>query len=406
MKRVFIAVLSLSISFSAIAQKKELKKVEKLIKSGKKAEATALLTSLTDKVKDTEYETYLTLLQGKNEFGKNDVAHYPEALVLFKEVLSKEAQSEDKEYSKDALGYIKLINADYIKSIGTSLKAKDYQKLATSYEEYASLYPERRDVLVQTLYSYQQAKNNVKTLEIGNALIAKDTQENYYTSVNKQTKNEDQFFEKSDRDASVANGIGTEPKEVKADANERINFYNILVGVYFADKNYDKALEVLAKGKENFPKHIKFYEDYATTVLEKGDDKAYVTATEDLTKVKPNDKNVWVNLGLANQKVGNIEAAKQAFDKAVEIDPTYAGAHTSKALAILSEEKAIITEMNNNLRNKAKYDAANTRLTSMYTEAIGAFENSYAIKQDAGIKATLINLYKATKQDAKISNLK
>jgi|GEM_PF-6971103 len=400
--KVLVVTLSLVASFSVFSQKKELKKVNRLIKSGKYWPAFKELKVVEPLAKGTEYESYFYFLKGKSLFGKNNVEKYPEALKSFNNVVAIEKGKG--EYTSKANSYIKIINSNYLSTIARALKANDYSKAGKVYEEYATIYPQRRDVLINTLYSYQQAKNDDKVAEIAELLLKKDKSKFSYTATNSQTKRVEEFFSKEFRDNLLKNNY-TDAKDLPIEDKVRQGYYGYLVRVYSKKNMGDKALSVLKKAEEEFPKHSKFYEDYAAIMLNKGDKPGYVAAVEQALKVNPENKSLWFNLGVVSQELKNNEAAINAYTKAIEIDSTYYAAHLNKGVVIMSKEQSLIDELNKNRSNKIKYKEVNRELNAMYLKGIKSFEQAYKIKPSENVKSALINLYKATKQEKKIGLL-
>lgn len=406
MKRVLTIALGLAVSFSALAQKKELKKAEKLINSAKYNDAYKALKAVEDQAKGTEFESYLYFLYGKNAFGKQNKKNFSNAAKFFNKVLDVELGLEKAKYSEKSLSYLKIINDYYFTTIASALAKNNFNSAGSTYEAYSKIYPERRDLMVLTLYSYQNAKNRDKVAEITEKLLKLDKDKFSYNATNKYTKREDEFFKKSERDKAVKQKTHNNPKDVKIDPKTRIDYYNVLVSVYDKKGEDQKSLALLNQAKKEFPGEVKFVEDYSTIVFKTGDKKAYIAALEDLSELKPESRDLWINLGIVNQELGNKEEAIKAYDKAIEVDSTYAGAYINKGLLIMSEEQAIVDELNKNLKNRKKHAEISEKLNAMYLNAIPAFEKAYALKPSDGIKGALINLYNATEQKEKADALK
>lgn len=398
MRRVLSIVLGLAVSFSVFAQKKELKSVAKLIKSGKFGPANKELKALEASTKGTEFESQVQFLYGKSAFGKNDVKKYPQAAKFFNKVLKIEVETGDGKYSEKASNYLTLINSNYLSSISKALKSKDYNKAGNIYNGYSKIYPERRDLLINMLYSFQQAKNDNKVLEITKKLLNLDKGKMSFNAKNKQTNSVNEFFKKGARDNAVKSKTHSSPEDVVIEDKVRINYYNFLVGIYAKKELNDDALNVLKKAKKEFPTNVKFVEDYSTIVQNKGNKEDYVKALEDVLKLKSTDKNVWMNLGITKQELKDNKGAIAAYDKVIEIDSKHSGAYINKGLVIMSEEKSIIDELNQNLSNKTKHAEISKKLKNMYLGAISSFEKAQEIKPNDGIKSALVNLRKAASQ--------
>lgn len=406
MKKVVILVLTLGISFSSIAQKKELKKAAKLVKSFKKGEAFKMLESVKETVKGTEFESKYYFLRGKNFFGKNDKKNYPKALKEFTKVLEIESKSGQDEFSEDAISYIDIINDSYFRQITKSVKNSNYTEAGKGYEEFYKMNPQRRDILRLALFSYQEAKNKEKMAQVLELLLKKEKRGPIFTAKNKHTKRVNEFFTKEARDQAVTYKTHIEAKNETPEKPVRIEYYNMLVRMHDQLGNTEKTIEILNRAKKEFPKNAKFYQDHAAVVYKSGDKEAYLKSLDEALVLVPDNKDLWFNYGVVSQGLNKIDKAVSAYDKVIEIDPNYRGAYINKGLTILSEEQVLIDELNNNLRNKTKYKEIDAKIKAMYLRAIPAFEKANELKADEGIKASLINLYNSVGQKDKAAALK
>ncbi|WP_010137130.1 tetratricopeptide repeat protein [Ochrovirga pacifica] len=405
MKKIIIMVLSLGISFSVMAQKKELKKAEKLVKSFKTGAAFQALDALKESVVGTEYEAKYYFLRGKNFFGKNVKKNYGKALVEFKKVLEIEAKSGEDDYSEKAISYIDIIEDYFFSQVTDAVKKSNYEEAGKAYERYYEIVPQRRDVLRYALLSYQEAKNNGKMIEIIQKLLNKDRAPFVYTAKNKHNKRVDEFFTKEARDLAVKYNTHENPKDEKMEAKTRVEYFNLLVRLYDQQGKNDKTIATLERAKKEFPKNAKFFQDHAAVVYKTGDKQGYLKSLDQALKLVPNNKDLWFNYGVVSQELGETEKAVTAYDKVIEIDPSYRGAYINKGLTILANEQALINELNENLRNKEKYNEIDAKIKAMYLRAIPAFEKANELKADEGIKSTLINLYKTVGQNDKAAAL-
>jgi len=409
MKKLVTVVLAFFLSLSIFGQKKELKGIEKLIKSKKYNDAEAGLNLIEEQAKGTELESYFYFLYGKNYFGKQNEKYYPEATQFFNKVLVTEKISKTPKYAEKSIGYLKTINKYYLSNIKSSLAKGDYDQVGSLYEAYSNAYPERRDLLVTTLLSYQNAKNEDKTAEITERLLVLDIGDTSYLANNRYTSKEDEFFNKSQRAIVLKNKTHRKPKgvpsEIAIDPETRLNYYNTLVTIYNRQGKNKECLDVLMAAKNEFPYEVKFYEDIET-ITSKGDNKeAHLTALKDLSTLKPNDRDLWFDLGIVYNELGNKEEAMIAYDKVIAIDPNFSGSYVNKANMIMSDQNKIVDEINNNLNNHKKYAELEEKLKQMYLKAIVQLEKAYSIKPTENIKKILTSMYTTTDQKEKIAAL-
>ncbi len=406
MKKVIVFLLSVGFLISATAQEKELKKAAKLVKSYKIGEAFKVLDPLKELVTGTDNEAYYYYLRGKNFIGKNNAKNYWKAHKEFYNVLDLELKSGNFEYSEKSRTYLNKISDNFSVQIAKALKNKDFNWAGKTYETIAKLNPDRRDAITRSFIIFQQENNENKQANYLEILIKKDKSDKIFIAKNKHTKNEDEFFTKKARDLAVQYKTHSNPSEADMPENTRVQYYNSLVRIYHNQGKNDKALKVLSAAKKEYPKNVKFFKDYATIIYKKEDKKGYVKAVNEVLALEPTNKDLWFNLAVVNQELKNTQEAIKAYDKVIELDPNFRGAYVNKGLIIMSEEKAIVDELNQNLTNKKKYDEIKSRLDAMYQKAIPPFKKAYELKKTNGIKGTLVNIYTTLGQKEKAAALK
>ncbi|MGY5355608.1 tetratricopeptide repeat protein [Wenyingzhuangia sp. IMCC45467] len=403
MKKITTLILCVSVSFSVLAQKKELRKVEKLIKSAEYSEATEGLKGLESLVKDTKYESYYYFLQGKNAFGDETTNDYQTAAINFYKTLDVEHRVGEKDYSEKAISYLNSISDSYYTKLNAYLKEENYEKTGDVYETLYKIRPERKDLLDLLLYCRIKSKNYTEAAKILETLL-KSPGEVVYSAVNKHTLKSNDFFKKEDRDKAVSEETHISPSESKVEKSTRIEYYNNLVGIYDQQGKFEKEIVKLKEAKKEFPKHAPFFENYAAVIYKTGDNEAYLLALEEALELTPENKNLWYNLGVISQSEGQKEKALAAYDKVIAIDPNYRNAYINKGLLILGGERELVKELNAN-RGTKEYTKVKDKITAMYLEAIPLLEKAYSLKKDEEIKSNLKGLYNAVGDKEKAAAL-
>lgn len=403
MKKISILILSVSISFSALAQKKELKNIEKLIKNSNFSEATEGLKGLESMVTATKYESYYYFLEGKAAFGDDKTNDYEKAAKYFYKTLEVAQVTGNDKYSEKAINYINTINNHYIKMVNKSLKNDDYKKIRDSYQVLHNINPSRKDHLENLLYCHLKLK---EYKEAGSVLekLLNSVGDTVYNALNKNTSTNNAFLTEKARDREVSLGVNIAPTESKLDKNVRLDYYTNLVAIYEQEGEFEKEIVKLKEAKKEYPKHVPFYENYASVIYRTGDKEAYLVALEEVLELSPKNKNMWYNLGVISQGMGLAEKSENAYDKVIELDPTYRNAYINKGLVILSEERPLIKELNKSSGTK-KYALIKKQITDIYQQAIPLFEKAYELKKDDEVKKNLIGLYDAVGDKAKAEAL-
>ncbi len=128
-------------------------------------------------------------------------------------------------------------------------------------------------------------------------------------------------------------------KVLKLD-NKKIEPYIFIGYIYFQQENpdVDKAIEYYKKGLELQPNNKKLLNLLSLAYLKKDEtDKAIETLLK-ITKIE-DDKKVWYQIGKIYESEDDMEKAKEAFDKAIEIDEKYLDACQEAAQMLFDNEE-------------------------------------------------------------------
>ena len=407
MKKITTLILGVSVSFSVLAQKKELKNVEKLIKRSHFTEAAESIKGLESVSKDTEYESYYYFLLGKIAFGDEEDASvekdYETAAINFYKTLDTEYKLGKQKYSEKAISYLNIISDSYFKKLGDYLEKEDYKNAGDVYETLYNIRPERKDLLENLLNCRINEKDYPEVAKIIEKML-NILGDKTFSAFNKHTLRNNEFFKKEDRDKAIKESTHITPDEAVVDKTLRKEFYNNLIFIYDQQGNIEKEIAKLKEAKKEFPNNAEFFENYAILIYKTGDKEAYVEALEETLELTPGNQDLWYNLGVVSEDLGNSEKAIKAYNKVIELDPNYRNAYINKGLILLSEENKLIKELNSN-RGSKKYTEIKNKLNEMYIKAMPSFEKAYSLKKDQRVKATLIDLYNSIGETDKIKDL-
>lgn len=93
--------------------------------------------------------------------------------------------------------------------------------------------------------------------------------------------------------------------------------------VYKEQKRYDEALEVFAKAAKLAPRDYKHYLMMGVIYNEQGNHKSAITALNRANAEKPGSSDVIYQIGMAAEKTGDKEGARQLYQTALNYDPNY-----------------------------------------------------------------------------------
>lgn len=404
MKNQLVLGLALMLSIFAFSQKKELKVVEKAIKSSNYADAKSaiksaesLLSLMDDKTKAKFY-----FLKGQALYanGSGNDADTTEALKSFKMVKDIEDESGKKVYTAqvDALK-VSMSNA-FIKKASDALEQKQYKISATNFER------AYRISTSDTLYLFNSASIAVMDKDFDYALKSyKELMDIGYTGITEEflateieSGEEQSFPNQTMRDISVKAGTYEKARNVKSKSKAGEITKNVAL-IYIELGENDKAIEAIEKAKKLSPDDLSLLVSEANIRYKTGNIEKYRELIEEALNIDPDNVELLFNLGVVAADQKNVEAAKKYYNKAIELDPTYTKAKMNMAALILDQEKNIIDEMNelgSSAADDKKYDELKENRQQLYKEAIPYLTSILDVEPDnLGAVKTLMNIYSA-----------
>jgi len=402
MKKQVLAVAFLGLTAITFAQKAEVKALEKAVKSEKFAQTAGLINAAEKLINNADAKTkakfyYLktkALLNGTNydgmlkaltEFDANGTSKYKAeidklkadtATKLVNEVVANAnaPKASDKLYAAYKLSG----DQDYLYYAATGLvQKKDYKKALPLYEE-------------------------LKT-------IGYTGQKTIYTAYNKETKETDEYANKTLRSFAIKAGTHIKPEEkktpsVQADIVKNIAYMYVELG------ETEKAIAAIKEARAADASDVSLLMTEANLYLKLNKKDKYTELIKEAVKQDPNNSNLLYNLGVIAAEQGNVKEAKQYYAKSLSIDANNINTNFNMAALILDKEKSIVEQMNNlgtSSADNKKYDALQAERTAMYSEAVPFLENILKVdaKNQNAIQ-TLKGIYSALGNTAKYKEMK
>ena len=382
MKTKFLLILALSLSAFTFAQKKELRTVEKSIKSGSFDEAKTQLTALEGMMgaMDEEQKEQFYFLKGQAYLGaegNKDGASLKTALESFNEVAS---HNDGDDYGEEANQLKSQAVNGLISSAVDDQNAEKYGEAATKLYDLYKMSPK------DTVYLYYAASNAVNGQDYDTALNyyeeLKDMGyrgvETQYTATNKESGEVENFGSESQRDLMVKTGDYIKPETKKTEPKSAEIAKNIAL-IYISQEKNDEALAAMADARSENPDDDSLLRSEADIYLKMGMNDKYEEAMQQIIAKDPNNPELYFNLGVGAAQSGNTEKAKEYYTKALELDPDFASANLNMAAAILDKDKEYIDEMNglgNTNADNKRYDALKEQRMELYRSSIPYLEKA------------------------------
>ena len=416
MKNYLVMALALTLGFSAVAQKKELRSAKKALlkenyeNAGVALDAAeALLSTMDDKYK-SKYYLYRSMFYSKSGGGskvntvKGEFNGVKRSIEALKFVTAK-ADATSAEFQKQRL-LSHLINT------GNSLVEKnDYENSSNFFEVAYDLSPS------DTLYLYVAANHSVAIKNYDRSLILYEKLRDLdYTGIEKkmfatniETQKKESFDNEMLMNLSIKAKTHTNPSEEYTKSRFPEIIKNIAL-IYKERGDNDKALEAFAVARADDPESMDLLLQEAYLHYNMGNINKFKSLLEIAVQKDPNNHELQYNLAIISSDANDFENSKKYYLKAIELKPDYTKAYINVAALILSQEQSILDQMNSLGSSRAddiKYDKLKEKRNQMFLEAIPYLESAISITPENYQAAkTLSNIYSAVGNTKKYKEYK
>ncbi|MBA6152625.1 tetratricopeptide repeat protein [Gelidibacter maritimus] len=413
MKKQIIIALALLVSSFSFSQKREIRDAEKAIKKSNFAEAKSAINAAESLVGNADDKLKAQFYYVKGQaFYANGTGTDADMDVAI-ESLNKVAEVEGKngKYSKDVQEIKQGMINSFLTKANAALEKKNFSASSSGFEKAYKM--SKSD----TLYLYYAAATAVNGEDYETALKHYEELKNLgyvgveteYIATNKETNEEEAFPSKAMMDISVKSGTHVAPTTRKTESKQAEIVRNVAL-IYMNQGNDEKALEAMKDARAANPDDASLIISEANMQLKMGNRDKFKTLIEEALIKDPNNPELLFNLGIVAAEGGEVEAAKGYYEKAIKIKPDYADVHNNMAVLILSQEQAIIEEMNalgSSAADNKKYDELKDERSKLYEEAIPYLETTLKLRPtDLQAAKTLVNIYSALGNTAKQKEMK
>jgi len=407
MKKQILAFAIALMSVAGFAQKNELKATEKALKKTDFTLALSTIESLDpmEATMEAKYKAKYYYLKGQVLAGKDK---YSDAADIFNKLFAYEKEIGKAKYTKLAQPMLNaLIEKVSNKAIKYYNEDKDYKAAAESFYLTYKLYPQDTITLYNAAVSASLAKDYDTSLmyykelkEVGYTGVTKQ-----YLAVNKESGEEENLGNKTQRDLMVKAGSYTTPTD-KNTPSKQAEIVKSIGYIYVNQGKPELAIAALKEARKASPKDLNLLLNEAQMYVELKQMDKFGELMKEAVKLDPNDPNLFFNLGVVNANEKKNEEAIKYYKKAIELKPDYGDAYVNIAVTILAGEQAIINEMNKNLNDFKKYDELEVKQKDLYREALPYLEKADEIKRSLLTVRSLLNLYDVLEMSEKADVLR
>ena len=400
MKTKFLILLALTVSMAGFSQKNEIKAADKAMKSGNAAEAKSALegaASLIGAADAKQQAQYYSILGNANL----NLSEFDAAVEAFNKVISVEEASGKKKYSADATQKMSQMTADLVNAAVEDNNNKNFKEAAGKLYTAYKLSPS------DTIYLYYAASSAVNggPDNYGQAIsyyeelkdLNYDGSETKFTAVNVAT-GEVEVMDKTTRDLYVKAGTHKDPKEDKTPSKKAEIVKNLAL-IYQEQGQNDKALAAYEDAIASNPKDVNLILNKANLYYAMGDKENFKKLMNQASEMAPDNPDLMYNIGVISMEQGNLEEARAAYLKVLEIDPTYVNAQLNLSTSYVNEGNSLIDEMNTlgtSRADTARYDELKKKKDDLFNEGAKILEGALKTNPDnEGVLSQLKNIYGA-----------
>ncbi len=417
MKKQLIFLSALLVSMTVFGQKSELKTAEKAIKANDFSSAMSAINQAESLIGGADQKTKAKYyyLKGLALYQNGAAENVKEVGAAFNQLINFEKESDKLKYTSEIGGLInKMVqntatkaSKNYETAVETKLP-EDYVKAANGFAQVFALSPKDTTFLdnAALIYfygkDYESSKNAYeKLLDLNYTGIT-----TLYIADDKESGEEVSYADKKAMDLQVKLGIAENPREEVKDSRRELIFKNLAQN-YSMLEDTEKAFEVVAEGRAEFPESYSLLIEEANMYYKAGDNDMFKIKLEEAINLNPTEPTLHYNVGVMNMSQGNLDEAIKCFEKSIELNPNYADAYNNIGAAIIEKAAPVIEEMNKNLSDFAKYDKLQAQQFEIYKEAIPYYEKAYGINgKNINIVQTLMGLYENLEMTDKLNDIK
>lgn len=405
MKTKFLILAALSFSLASFSQKNELKAAEKAMKANNAAAAKSAIESAApligaadDKVKAQYYILRGNVYNKLAKSGENGA--FEHAIKAYNDLIATEEASGKAKYTIEAKQKLALVSNDLVNSAIKDNEAENFKQAAEKL--YLGYTLSKKD----TVYLYYAASSAVNGKDYETALkyynelkeLNYDGSTIVYSAVDVKTGERD-VMEKAQRDLMVKSKAYKDPQEERTPSKRAEIVKNIAL-IYTQTGDDEKALTAYKDARADNPNDVNLILNEANLYLNKlGDKDKFKALMAEAAEIAPDNPDLFYNIGVINMEQNNLEEARKAYKRAIEINPGYVNAQLNLSTTYVNEGNSLIDVMNelgNTKSDIAKYDDLKKKKDDLFREGSKVLEDALKLNPgNQGILTQLKNIYGA-----------
>jgi tetratricopeptide (TPR) repeat protein len=388
-----LTILFLAVASIAMAQKREMRKIEKALKSNDISTAIALFNSIDESTIEPKYEGAYSFYKAATTVGVSGKSSASEKEIYVSLDLIENAEKLGYD-EKELLAVVESKAKDRLFTLANEkLNSNDMKGALTIVNYLSKLDPSNMNMyfnaanLAYQAGEFEMAKEKYQIL-LDNTYTGQETA---YVAVNISNQQEEDFPSKKLRDFAVTSKSHTQPKDIKTSSQVGSMVTN-LVWMYKNDGDVDKAKTTFTKALKDFSndESLKFAKADIYLNLEMIEE--YKAASKSLTE-EVKDPKVYDKLALAALNTKDYDQAIKYYELSIGIAPENFVAQANLGLCYVEKGNLETTPAKDQLE--------------LYKKAIACYEKAHEVEpEDKTAINTLISLYGVFDMNDKVTEMK
>ena len=407
--RNIILIIFLGLCFNIQAQKKELRKIDKLVTESFFKEANNELQNSKSLILSSEnkYKAQFYFYDSKVS---NELDEYENAINSLNELNQLNPNSNLPTKLQQEYSNLSLIIANSV--VNSAVKDNKEGNYLLAAKKLIMAYEMDEEEYIDYLYFAAGSAVNGKDYDLSLEYYLKLKNMDYtgvideYFVTNKETSVEEKVSQ-TEYDLLKSSNDYTNPRIGKTESRFPEIVKNIAL-IYVQQGKTDLAQKAIREAREIQPNDVSLLlneADLYIRISNKSEDESerqlyrdkFKNLMEKAIELEPNNGILYYNLAVIYSEQGELNLAKEKYSQAIKLKPDYVDAYLNLVSVILEDETAMVEEMNslgNSRKDNERYDELKLNREDLYRECVPILEELLKISP-SNIDAlnTLKNIY-------------
>lgn len=407
--RNIILIIFLGLCFNIQAQKKELRKIDKLVTESFFKEANNELQNSKSLILSSE-DKYKAQFYFYDSKVSNELDEYENAINSLNELNQLNPNSNLPTKLQQEYSNLSLIIANSV--VNSAVKDNKEGNYLLAAKKLIMAYEMDEEEYIDYLYFAAGSAVNGKDYDLSLEYYLKLKNMDYtgvideYFVTNKETSVEEKVSQ-TEYDLLKSSNDYTNPRIGKTESRFPEIVKNIAL-IYVQQGKTDLAQKAIREAREIQPNDVSLLlneADLYIRISNKSEDESerqfyrdkFKNLMEKAIELEPNNGILYYNLAVIYSEQGELNLAKEKYSQAIKLKPDYVDAYLNLVSVILEDETAMVEEMNslgNSRKDNERYDELKLNREDLYRECVPILEELLKISP-SNIDAlnTLKNIY-------------